>query len=168
MTSSIPGSLALGIVGAIAAAGAETDLVIVMGRNRDLADDLETIALPANVRLETHGFVDNLDAFMKRSDLMITKPGGLTVSEALCTGIPMILVNPIPKQEINNSVYLQENGAGVLARSAEEVGAIVSRLSGDRDALAEMRRRALGLAYPNAAETLVDAILGEMARNEGS
>ena len=168
VTSSIPGSLALDIVGAIAATGTETDLTIVMGRNRDLAEDLETIALPANVRLVIHGFVDNLDAFMKRSDLMITKPGGLTVSEALCTGIPMILVNPIPKQEINNSVYLQENGAGILARSADEVGAIVSRLSGDRDALAEMRRRALGLAYPNAAETLVDTILGEMGRAEGS
>ncbi|MPN60751.1 Processive diacylglycerol beta-glucosyltransferase [bioreactor metagenome] len=77
-------------------------------------------------------------------------------------------MNPIPKQEINNSVYLQENGAGILARSAEEVGAIVSRLSGDRDALAEMRRRALRLAFPNAAERLVDAILGETVRTEGS
>ncbi len=168
VTSSIPNSLALAIVESLAWAGVETDLTIVTGRNGDLIRDLNRIEPPPNVRLASHGFVNNLDAFMRQSDLMITKPGGLTVSEALCTGIPMILVNPIPKQEINNSLYLQEKGAGILAKSADDVGVIFSRLSGDRDALAEMRRRALGLAYPNAAETLVDTILGEMVRTEGS
>lgn len=168
VTSSIPNSLALDIMGSLGRTGVETDLTIVTGRNRDLLRDLERVDIPPNVRLSTYGFVSDLDSFMRRSDLLVTKPGGLTVSEALCTGIPMILVNPIPKQEINNSMYLQENGAGILARSADDVGSIFLRLSRDRRQLATMRKRSRALAFPNAATTLVETILGETSLAAGS
>ncbi|MCK9479305.1 MAG: glycosyltransferase [Firmicutes bacterium] len=63
-----------------------------------------------------YGYVDNIDIMMDAADVIITKPGGLTVSEALAKRLPMILINPIPGQEVRNTEFLLNN-AGAMKMS---------------------------------------------------
>ncbi|RIK20190.1 MAG: hypothetical protein DCC52_14720, partial [Chloroflexi bacterium] len=74
-------------------------LVIVAGRNQELLDDIETLENGATLRVLKLGFIDYLDDLIAASDVVITKAGGLTVSEILARGTPMIVIDPIPGQE---------------------------------------------------------------------
>lgn len=84
-------------------------IMIVTGRNKKLEDKLksEKYTKPTKV----FGFVDNVDELLSVTDLLVSKPGGLTTSESLAKGVPMIIVNPTPGQEERNSDYLLEHGA---------------------------------------------------------
>lgn len=62
----------------------------------------------------SYGFVDNVDVMMDASDFIVTKPGGLTASEALAKGLPIIAMNPIPGQEDRNLSFLVNNGAAIM------------------------------------------------------
>ena len=116
----MPNSIVLDILEGLIETGINLSLTIIAGRNEDLIDQLEGVDIPHRIDFKVLGFVDNLNDYMEEADLMITKPGGLTVSEALCVGVPMIMINTIPKQEINNARYLETNGAGIWARSATD------------------------------------------------
>ncbi|HCL80109.1 MAG TPA: hypothetical protein DIC53_09115 [Synergistaceae bacterium] len=168
ISSSVSNSMAVGILRKLSATGLPLGITVVTGRNRDLIADIESLTLSENLSLNVLGFVHNLDELMARSSLLITKPGGLTVSEALCASVPMILVNPIPKQEVNNAVYLEENGAGILARNAGAVRDMVSLFHADRKRLAAMEEAASSIALPNAANTVIDRVLGEHRPHGGA
>lgn len=159
VASSIPNILALDILAALSRSGHPIDVTVVTGRNKDLMADLENVTAGGSLTLKVKGFVENLEELMARASVLITKPGGLTVSEALCAGIPMILVNPIPKQETNNSAYLHEKGAGILARTAADVERIVDRFFADRSLLAAMEKAAYAIAFPGAADEVASLIL---------
>ncbi len=159
VTSSIPNALALDILAGISRTGLPLEVTVVTGRNTDLPADLEKLSLAPNITLKILGFVDNLDELMEQASILITKPGGLTVSEALCAAVPMILVNPIPKQETNNTAYLHEKGAGILARTASDVEELLLAFSRDPALLSSMEEAARSIAFPHAASTVVSSIL---------
>ena len=159
VASSIPNILALDILAALSRTGHPIDVTVVTGRNKDLMAVLESVTVGGSMTLDVRGFVDNLEELMARASVLITKPGGLTVSEALCSGVPMILVNPIPKQETNNSAYLQDKGAGILARTAADVERIVDRFFSDRSVLTAMEKAATSIAFPGAADAVASLIL---------
>jgi UDP-N-acetylglucosamine:LPS N-acetylglucosamine transferase len=73
--------------------------------------------------VETHiyNFVSEMGTFMRASDCVLGKAGGLTVSEALACGLPLILVDVIPGQETGNADYVVSGNAGVLANNPTEV-----------------------------------------------
>ena len=85
------------------------------------------------------------------ADLVISKPGGLTTSECLARGLPMVIVNPIPGQESRNSDYLLENGAGVKVNHVCTLTAKVNELLNDPDRLARLRAAAKAIGHPQAA-----------------
>ena len=159
VTSSIPNTLALDILAGISRTGLPLKVTVVTGRNTDLLADLEKVSVAPNITLTIHGFVDNLDELMEQASILITKPGGLTVSEALCAAVPMILVNPIPKQETNNTAYLHEKGAGILARTASDVEELLLAFSRDPALLYSMEEAARSIAFPHAAVTIVSSVL---------
>lgn len=71
--------------------------------------------LSTHKRLEVYGYVDNIDVMMDAADCLITKPGGITSSEALAKGLPMIMVNPIPGHEMRNAEFMLNNGLALNA-----------------------------------------------------
>lgn len=83
-------------------------IISVCGHNLKLKKDIDKIK--ANHPIFNYGFSDQVDVFMDASDCIITKPGGLTTSEALSKGLPMIIANPIPGQEDRNLEFLLNNG----------------------------------------------------------
>lgn len=95
--------------------------IIVCGRNERLREQLDRELGCYHSRIIITGYVDHVHELMALSDFMVTKPGGLTVSEALAMELPMLLYKPIPGQEQDNASYLVREGAALEARNPEEL-----------------------------------------------
>lgn len=151
------------ITRALLASTIPSELVVVCGRNEEARRRLAALKAPPRHRLRVLGYTDRMRDLMAAADLLVTKPGGLTVSEALANALPMALINPIPGQETRNADWLLEGGAAVKAVSpAALTGKIETLLSAERR-LAEMRRRAKSLGRPQSAFAVARTAL-ELAR----
>jgi processive 1,2-diacylglycerol beta-glucosyltransferase len=95
---------------------------------------------------------------MTASDLTITKPEGLTTSECLAMGLPMIVILPIPGQEERNTDFLLENGAALKACNGGALNYRVSMLLNEPARLEELRIKAKQLGKPDAVRTILDTI----------
>ena len=138
--------------------------IVVAGRNEELRQQLCTAdrAHPTQVL----GFVRNMHELMSVSDLIITKPGGLTTSEALAMGKPLLIVNPIPGQETANSDFLLEHGAATKVNRAEDIPFRLKQLLGTRR-LVEMSRAAKQLGRANAAMDVCRTAYAEWEQRGG-
>ena len=116
------------------------EIVVVCGRNEELKEALEKLAVTDRHRVKILGFTKEVDQLMACADLVISKPGGLTTSECLARGLPMVIVNPIPGQEGRNSDYLLESGAGVKVNHVCTLTAKVNDLLNNPDRLARLCR----------------------------
>ena len=96
---------------------------------------------------------------MAASDLMIAKPGGLTTSESLAMGLPMIILKPIPGQEERNAIFLLEAGAGVWAQTPELIIYKTGEILKDGARLQSMKNAARKIGKPDAAENIVRRVM---------
>lgn len=135
-------------------------LAALAGRNEALLADLKRLASSHPGRFFPMGFTRTIERLMAAADIAITKPGGLTTSECLAMGLPMILVNPIPGQEERNADYLLENGAALKAYDGAGLEFRVRALLSDPVRLAALRARALALGKPDAAGAILERVLG--------
>ena len=127
----------------------ELQLVVVCGRN----DRLRRALTPfADDRVRVLGLRHDVSALMDGADVLVSKAGGVTVSEALAKGLPMVLFRPIPGQEDRNAAFAVDAGAAVRVDEAAEVRRTVATALAHRDA---MRRAALAAARPNAADEIL-------------
>jgi processive 1,2-diacylglycerol beta-glucosyltransferase len=140
-----------GVYRALLASTVPSEIVVVCGRNEAGRKGLAKIRPPSRHRVKILGFTDKMRELMAVADLLVTKPGGLTVSEALACGLPMALVSPIPGQEERNSDYLLENGAAVKANAPAALTGKIEALLSSEARLDGMRRRARKLGHPRAA-----------------
>ncbi|MDD5772860.1 MAG: glycosyltransferase [bacterium] len=133
-------------------------IIAVAGNNKKLRKRLDLIKVNSGNHLKVYGYVEHLNEIMDISDLIITKPGGLTSSEALVKGLPMVIVNPIPGQEESNSRFLVKNGAAVRVDDINELGGTVKMLFNDPEKLQKMKQAALKLAKPMATRDIGNII----------
>ena len=96
---------------------------------------------------------------MKAADLFIGKPGGLSSTECMVSGLPMVIWDPIPGQEIYNTYHILENGAGVMPSNALTIGAKVDEVLASPERLSQMKQNALSISKPHAAADIVNAML---------
>lgn len=136
-------------------------IVALAGRNEKLLTDLKVVAMQHPGRLFPLGFINVIERVMAASDLAITKPGGLTTSECLAVGLPMIVVSPIPGQEERNADFLLENGAALKACDAGALAWRVQYLLDNPKRLAHLRQNALNCGRPDAARRVLTTVLGE-------
>src|SRR5262249_16957612 len=102
------------------------------------------------------GWAENVPQLMAAADLLITKPGGLSTSEALAVGLPMVLTHPIPGPEERHASHLVRHGVALSARSGEELPQLVSPLLPTPPKRAEMARRAKEMARPDAVYAVAE------------
>ncbi len=146
------------LVSALAEEVDEAQFLVIAGRNEKLEKALRAVAAVHPGKVTPYGFVTNMHALMAASDVMVTKCGGLTSSECLAMGLPMVIVDPIPGQEERNADYLLEHGAAVKANSAAHMLFKVRKLLGDRVRLDHMRKAAKAVARPRAAYAIAEAM----------
>ncbi len=147
----------LQLVGAMAISGLRAELVVITGRNRRLYEEL--VSQKWSLTIHVEGFATNLHEWMEAADILVTKAGPGTVSEALVMGLPMVLSGAIPGQERPNVDYVVDNGAGVWAPTpAEAAERVRELLERDRSSLMLMEERARSLAQPDAARRVARII----------
>lgn len=134
-------------------------IIALAGRNHDLVATLEDLARRYPGRLHPSGYTTTIERLMAASDLIVTKPGGLTTSECLAMRLPMILVSPIPGQEERNADYLLENGAALKAYDTAGLEYRVNELLENPDRLAALRRACAKLRRPFAARRILETVL---------
>jgi processive 1,2-diacylglycerol beta-glucosyltransferase len=104
--------------------------------------------------LHSFGWTENVPELMAVSDLLITKPGGLTTAEALAAGLPMILTHPIPGTEERHVRYLRQNGLALHAETLNDIPRLASSLLASPEELDDFRRRAREWSRPDAAHAI--------------
>ena len=142
----------------------DTQFVALAGRNEDLLKRLQALARKHPDHLFPLGFTTTVERVMTAADLVVTKPGGLSVSECLAKQRPMLLVSPIPGQEERNADYLLESGAAIKAVDGATLMFKVSGLFAEPARLAAMSRAAARIARPNAAADVVALIHASMGK----
>jgi 1,2-diacylglycerol 3-beta-galactosyltransferase len=152
---------------AVAGSGVQAQLVVITGRNERLRARLSAETWPFPVQVK--GFVHNMHEWMRAADLLVTKAGPSTVSEALVLGLPMVLSGALPGQERPTVDYVVQAGAGVWAPTPGRVTrAVRELLAPNSPALARMAARARTLARPDAAWRVAKVVWaaanGELAR----
>ena len=155
------GGLGLGPVAAtVRALGSTPDVtpVVIVGKNRALQQRVEEAARRAERDVRVLGFVDNVHDWMHASDALVTKPGGLTTSEALAAGTPMVLLRPLPGQEERNVRYLVSRGAALRAARTQDLARVVNVLLDDAIVRERVRGGAAALAHPDAAARIAARI----------
>jgi processive 1,2-diacylglycerol beta-glucosyltransferase len=146
----------------LAAMPGDLQLIALAGRNASLLAHLQKIAAEHPQRLWPMGFTKTIERVMAAADFAITKPGGLTSSECLAMGLPMIVVSPIPGQEERNADFLLESGAALKAVDAASLLYKVRALIEHPERLATMRRAAHAVARPQAAARVLDLITARL------
>lgn len=134
--------------------------VVLAGRNTRAARRLAEAAERLDFPVRALGFVDNVYDYMHAADVLVTKPGGLTTSEALVAQLPMVLCRPLPGQEERNAGVLVESGAAIRARSIEELPVLVETLLRDRTRRERVMAAAGRIGRPNAAAEAAAMIAG--------
>lgn len=135
-------------------------LIVLAGKNASALAALQSLAARYPGRLLAQGFTDQVERLMACADLVITKPGGLTTSECLAMGLPMIVNAPIPGQEERNADFLLEQGVALKAFDGVTLEYRVRYLLEHPAKLAEMRDKAKALGRPAAARDVLDVVLG--------
>ena len=132
----------------------DAQLVIIAGRNTELQRRLQRQKWPIPVRVL--GFVDNMAEWMAASDVLLTKAGPGMLAEAACLGVPVVITDFVPGQEIGNVSWVVKNGAGLYEHEVEGIAAVVSELLRPGNPTLEMMSaQAKATARPRASEEIV-------------
>ena len=142
----------------LVASDLDCQLLVLAGRNAALLAQLQEIAATHPGKVFPLGFTSTVEQLMAAADVAITKPGGLTSSECLAVGLPMIVVSPIPGQEERNADYLLEAGAAVKAVDAAALEFKLRQLLDDPARLPAMRAAALRAGRADAADRVLDIV----------
>lgn len=138
-------------------------MTVVCGRSASARETCLASIAGQSVAVEVEGFVphERIRTMLQAADLLIGKPGGLTMSEALACGTPMVVYRPllIPGQEEDNAAYLVAHGAACVVRDDGELRETVALLLRDRDTLGRMQEVAHRLGRPRAALDIAEAVL---------
>lgn len=131
--------------------GLPLQVLALAGRDRTLYERLCRLCRRLGLELHPLGWTTRVPELMAAADVLITKPGGLTTSEALASGLPMILTHPIPGPEERNISYLVRHRVALHAAKVQHIPALTSRLLAQREMREKMARMGRELSRPDAA-----------------
>lgn len=129
----------------------DVQLIVLAGTNKRLLRWLKKNQGKTDKKILVYEFVNYVEELMEISTLIITKPGGMTTSEALAKSLPMVIVNPLPGQEMRNTDFLLQSGIAIRVDQTHDIGEEIGLLLQSPDRLAAMRRAAYENGRPQAA-----------------
>ena len=143
----------------------DLQLIVLAGINTQLLRWLSKVPRKTAKKIIVYEYANNVDELMEVSQLIITKPGGMTTTECLAKGLPMVIVNPLPGQEMRNTDFLLKQGIAIRVGSAHDIGEEVDLLLESPGILAAMRHAAYQNGRPQAALDIARLILHHPARS---
>ncbi|MDD5059945.1 MAG: glycosyltransferase [Candidatus Omnitrophica bacterium] len=133
--------------------------LVVAGTNKKLFRSLRRKIKHYKKNIHLFGFIQNIHELMHISKVILSKPGGVTTAEVLSIGLPMVIVKPIPGQEINNTNFLTQKGAAIQVDDPKDAYKIIDELLGDKAKLEKLKSQALKIAKPNASLDIANLLL---------
>jgi len=137
--------------------------IIVCGTNKKLFKQLKRKARRSRHRMSVCGYVNNINELMAVSDLIVTKPGGITTAEALSKGLPMIIIKPLPGQEMNNTQFLINERAAIKLDRAADIHRTIEELLASPGKLVSLTKAATRIGKPDAALDIARFILKKIS-----
>ena len=134
-------------------------IVAISARNKKLQDGYEKIVRDNNLNNVTIlDFTTKVPELMSVSDLVVAKPGGLTTSESLAMGLPLIIINPIAGQEEENAEFLEEKNVGIWIRKDDNIKEKITNFLNSPDKIEKMKECTKNLANKNSSYDIVNII----------
>ena len=138
-----------------------TQIIAISGKNEKMRNAFEKIVEENNRTdsIKVFEYTKQVPEFMSISDLVVTKPGGLTTSESLASNLPMVIINPIPGQEEENAEFLEENGIAIWIKKTDDPYKKLENLFSDEKKLADMKENTKKLARKYSTQNICDILL---------
>ena len=138
-----------------------TQIIAISGKNEKMKNAFEKIVKENNRTdsIRVFEYTKQVPEFMSISDLVVTKPGGLTTSESLASNLPMVVINPIPGQEEENAEFLEENGIAIWIKKDDDPYKKLENLFVDEKKLADMKENTKKLARKYSTQNICDILL---------
>ena len=143
--------------------GNNTKAIVITGSNSELYEKLQSSLGNLNTNIRVMKYVENMAGLMELANVLVTKCGGITVSEALAKGLPMIIYKPMPGQEGENANYLWRHRAAIIAKSEHRLRNAITRMVNDEEFCERFRQNCLKLGCPDSAKVSAALILNQMA-----
>lgn len=136
-------------------------IVAIAGKNPRMKESFENLVneLGKHDHVKILEYTNQIPELMSISDLVVTKPGGLTTTESLASGLPIVVINPIPGQEEENATYLTENKVAIWIKKNDNVEEILNNLFSNPDKMQEMKIRARLIAKKNSTTDICKILL---------
>jgi UDP-N-acetylglucosamine 2-epimerase len=137
-------------------------IVAISGKNQKMKESFENLVtdLGKQDSVKILEFTDKVPQLMSISDLVVTKPGGLTTTESLASGLPIVVINPIPGQEEENAAYLEKNKVAIWIKKGDNIKKILNELFYNPDKMQEMKIRARLISKKNSTKDICKILLG--------
>ena len=137
-------------------------IVAISGKNQKMKESFESLVtdLGKQDSVKILEFTDKVPQLMSISDLVVTKPGGLTTTESLASGLPIVVINPIPGQEEENAAYLEKNKVAIWIKKGDNIEKILNELFSNPDKMQEMKIRARLISKKNSTKDICKILLG--------
>lgn len=137
-------------------------VIAIAGRNVKMKERFEELVLDTDSCefVKVLSFTNQVPELMSVSDLVITKPGGLTTTESLASGLPLIVIDPLPGQEEENAIFVEKSGAGIWIKESDNIKDILSSIFADSSKLQDMKIRARLIAKKNSTRDICKILLG--------
>ena len=151
------------ILQALASSFSDIQVIAIAGKNEKMKDAFLQIVSQYHKEdcIKVLTYTTQVPELMAISDLVITKPGGLTSSESLVSGLPMILINPLPGQEEENAIFLEKAGVAVWLKSSDDPTYVLSNILNDEQQLKQMHDATTFIAKKDATKIICGLALGD-------
>ena len=139
----------------------DIQVIAIAGKNEKMKSEFEKIVEENNKQefVKVLAFTNKVPELMSISDLVISKPGGLTTSESLASNLPMIIINPIPGQEEENAEFLESKGTGIWLRKNDSSREVLKSIIDDSTKLKEMKKNTEQLAKKHSTDDICNVLL---------
>ncbi len=136
-------------------------IIAISGRNKKMYSKFRKLVQAYDVsdRVKVLDFTDKVPELMSISSFVITKPGGLTTTESLVSGDPLILINPIPGQEESNADFLVRHGVAIWIKKEDNIARIIKNIYRHPEHLDDMKSKISDLAKPNSTKNICDILM---------
>lgn len=138
-------------------------VIAISGKNEKMKQQFDNLVSKTNSdeTVKVLKYTNKIPELMSVSDLVITKPGGLTTTESLASGLPIIVINPIPGQEEENAEFLEEKGVGIWIKKNDNIEDELYKVLNSEEKLQSMKINARLLAKKNSTRDICEILLGK-------
>ena len=136
-------------------------IIAISGKNEKIKQQFDELVEKNNSQenVKILEYTNKVPELMSVSDLVITKPGGLTTTESLASGLPIIVINPIPGQEEENAEFLEKNGVAIWLKKDDTIENELYKILNSEEKLQSMKTNARLLAKKNSTKDICEILL---------